>query len=194
MMLTFNVVSKVQSFDIKLQSYEEATVVTPHLAFSTQQREYQPEYKNTTPSYNPNYRGRGRSNFNRGRGGYSTRGGGFSQHQTPYGNTSERPVCQICGRMGHTTLKCYNRFDNNYQSNVVFNSLCVTDEHGREWFPYSGASAHVTSSASHIQDVHPYEGTDAIMVGDGAYLPITHTGSATITSASAEGGGKGTQK
>lgn len=188
---TFNdVISEVQGFDAKLKSYEEQAPVTPHLAFSTQQQQPQ-EYRNTAPSYNPNYRGRGRSNYNRGRGGYSTRGRGFSQHQTTTGASGERPVCQICSKTGHTALKCHNRFNNNYQSNAAFSSLRVVDETGREWFPDSGATAHVTPSAAQLQDVHPYEGDDAIMVGDGAYLPITHTGSATINSASAEGGSKG---
>lgn len=80
-------------------------------------------------------------------------------------------------------LKLYNRFDDNYQSNDAFNSLRVTDENEKEWYPDSGASAHVTSSSSNLQDVYPYDGDDVVMVGDGVYLPITHTGSATITSA-----------
>lgn len=58
----------------------------------------------------------------------------------------------------------------------------VTD--GREWIPDSGATAHVTASASHLQQAHPYMGNDAIMIGDGAYLPITHVGSTTIASKS----------
>ena len=53
-------------------------------------------------------------------------------------------VCQICGRSGHTALKCYNRFDNNYQG-TAYTLVCV-DESGREWYPDSGASVHVTSS------------------------------------------------
>lgn len=68
-----DVVSEVQGFDNKLQSYEKQSTVTPHLAFSTQQKVQSQEYKNTAPSYNPNYRGRGRSGFNRGRGGYTSR-------------------------------------------------------------------------------------------------------------------------
>ena len=80
-------------------------------------------------------------------------------------------------------LKCYNMFDNNYQSHAVFASMRV-DESGREWYPDSGASAHVTSLAQNLQTTHPYNGDDAVMVGDGAFLPITHVGSTAIATSS----------
>lgn len=178
---TFNdVVSEIQGFDLKLQSYEDNSSVNHHAAFAAQ---------NTGQGY----RGRGRSGPYRGRGGYSSRGRGFSQHQVNPNNTqTERPTCQICGRVGHTALKCYNRFDNNYQQPAAFNSLRVSDD--KDWLPDSGASAHITSSAANLQGVHPYEGNDAVMIGDGAYLPITHVGSATISSQTEESGGQRKQK
>ena len=80
-------------------------------------------------------------------------------------------------------LKCYNMFDNNYQSHAVFASMRV-DESGREWYPDSGASAHVTSLAQNLQTTHPYNGDDAVMVGDGDFLPITHVGSTVIATSS----------
>ncbi|XP_010430659.1 PREDICTED: uncharacterized protein LOC104714886 [Camelina sativa] len=171
---TFNdVIADVQGFDSKLQLYEDTNSVTPHMAFMTEKT------NPCAPQYDPNQRGRGR---NRGRGGYTSRGRGFPQHQTTSQLQGQRPVCQICGRVGHTAIKCYNRFDNNYQSEVsaqAFSTLCVSDE--REWHPDSGATAHVTTSTSGLQDAKVYEGNDAVMVGDGAYLPITHIGSATIS-------------
>lgn len=103
---TFNdVVSEVQGFDAKLQSYGDTSSVNPHMAFTTQT----PEFKPAGANYNPNYRGRGRgSGSYRGRGGYSSRGRGFYQHQTTSNTQGERPTCQICGRVGHTAIKCYN--------------------------------------------------------------------------------------
>lgn len=167
--LTFNdVVSEVQGFECKLQSYEKNLTVTTHIRFTAQASETNQAYKPTTPSYNLNYRGRGRSSY-RGRGGYTTRGRGFIQHQTPPNNSVEWPTCQICGRIGHSVLKCYNRFDKNYQSAEIY---------------ASGASAHVTSSAQNLQTAHPYNGKDTVMVGDGAFIPITHVGSTAITTPS----------
>lgn len=183
-----DVISEVQGFDAKLQSYGDTPSVNQHMAFNVQT----PEFKPAEPTYNPNYRGRGRSGSYRGRGGYSSRGRGFYQHQTTGNPQGERPTCQICGRVGHTAIKCYNRFDNNFQVPQAFSSLRVSDD--KEWYPDSGATAHVTSSTSHLQGVHPYEGRDAVMVGDGAYLPITHVGSATISSGSGESGDKGPAK
>lgn len=105
---TFNdVISDVQNYDTKLQSYEENTSANPHVAFNTQRSESAP------PQYAPSHRGRGRYNNYRGRGGYSSRGRGFSQHQTQSRPPGDRPTCQICGRVGHTAVKCYNRFNNN---------------------------------------------------------------------------------
>jgi len=100
---TFNdVISEVQGFDSKLQSYDDTVSVNPHLAFNTERS------NSGAPQYNSNSRGRGRSGQNRGRGGYSTRGRGFSQHQSASPSSGQRPVCQICGRIGHTAIKCYN--------------------------------------------------------------------------------------
>lgn len=124
---TFNdVVSEVQGFESKLKSYEDNTTVSPHMAYNTQRTDVNPEAKTSAPSYNPNYRGRGRSPY-RGRGGYTSRGRGFVQHQAPPNSAQGRPVCQICGRQGHTALKCYNRFDNNYQP-AAYN----LERHGEE--------------------------------------------------------------
>lgn len=172
---SFNdVVSNVQGFDLKLKSYEDTAAVNPQMAFAVQ---------NSIPGYNPNYRGRGRSGSYRGRGGYSSRGRGFSHHQSSSNNTqAEWPTCQICGRVGHSALKCDNTFDNNYQPPAAFNSLRVADD--RDWYPDSGATAHITSSSANLQSTHPYEGIDAVMGGDGAYLPIKHVGSTTISSTS----------
>uniref|UniRef100_A0A1J3F4F3 Retrovirus-related Pol polyprotein from transposon TNT 1-94-like beta-barrel domain-containing protein n=1 Tax=Noccaea caerulescens TaxID=107243 RepID=A0A1J3F4F3_NOCCA len=182
-----DVVTEVQAYDLKLKSYEADEATNTHLAFNTQRSDYNDGYKSGSPSYNPHQRGtRGRFGQNRGRGGYTSRGRGFSQHQTPQTGTGERPVCQICGRIGHTAVKCYNRFDNNYQGQAAaqaFSALQVSEVTGKEWYPDSGASAHITATKDNLQTSTPYEGNETIMVADGTYIPITHVGSANITSA-----------
>ncbi|RVW39002.1 Retrovirus-related Pol polyprotein from transposon RE1 [Vitis vinifera] len=37
-------------------------------------------------------------------------------HNKPH-HLSTRPQCQLCGKFGHTVIKCYHRFDINYQGN-----------------------------------------------------------------------------
>ena len=51
--------------------------------------------------------GRGRSSAG-GRGRFPSGGRGY--------NSFNKPLCQICGRMGHIALKCFYRFDARYQN------------------------------------------------------------------------------
>lgn len=60
----------------------------------------------------------------------------------------------------------------------------VTDHNGNEWLPDSGATAHITNSHHKLQQASIYDGNDSIMVGNGNFLPITHTGSASLPSTS----------
>lgn len=60
----------------------------------------------------------------------------------------------------------------------------ITDQPGHEWFPDARASAHVTSSVSNLSRSQPYYGTESVMVANGNFLPITHTGSTVISSSS----------
>ena len=87
-------------------------------------------------------------------------------------------------------MKCWHRFDNSYQYEDLPMALAtmritdVTDHQGHEWIPDSATSAHVTNSRQVLQHSQPYHGSDSIMVADGNFLPITHTGSGSITSSS----------
>ena len=84
-----------------------------------------------------------------------------------------------------TALKCYNRFFNNYHASdtaQALSALQVFDYSGKDWYPDSGALAHVTATTASLQAVTPYEGGDTIMVADGTYLPITHVGFTSLAS------------
>ena len=175
-----DVIPRLTSFDDRLQSYNSQSEISPHLAFYTQH---------------------GRGQYSRfrerrqGRGSYSTRGRGFHQHvSSPSGSSASsesdnRPICQICGKPGHNALRCWHRFDNSYQLDdlpTALTALRITDvtHSGHEWFPNSGASSHVTNSTNHLQHSQVYSGSDSVMVGNGEFLPITHTGSTTLASTS----------
>ncbi|KAG7589577.1 GAG-pre-integrase domain [Arabidopsis suecica] len=180
-----DVASRLKTFADRLTSYNVSTEASPHLAFYT------------------NYSGRGKGNSygrsgnTQGRGGYySTKGRGFPQQITSGSsssgtyNTENKVVCQICGKPGHPALKCWHRFNNSYQYEELPAALTamritdVTDHNGSEWVGDSGATAHITNSHHNLQQSQPYGGSDTVMVGNGDFLPITHTGSATLPASS----------
>lgn len=101
-----------------------------------------------------------------------------------------RVKCQIYGRLGHEALDCWKRFNRAYQSTKGPSALTalqitdVTDHSGAEWFPDTGATAHITASPQNLQHSQSYLGSNTVMVGDGNYLPITHIGSTQLPSTS----------
>ncbi|XP_010479820.1 PREDICTED: uncharacterized protein LOC104758627 [Camelina sativa] len=194
-----DIIPKLTGYDDRLQGYlaETAAAVTPHVAFHVSQPSNEYYHQNS-------FRGRGNGNRSgRGRGSFSTRGRGFHQQISSNGSQMTRSalVCQICSKTGHHALKCWDRFDNGYQyEEDVPRALAamriteVTDQQGTDWLPDSGSSAHVTNTVQNLQQSQPYHGNDSVMVGDGSFLPITHTGSTSIASTSghkeASGNGK----
>lgn len=49
-----------------------------------------------------------------------------------------------------------------------------------DWFPDTGATAHVTDNAGKLSNLVPYKGADSVMVGNGARLRISHVGTGNI--------------
>ncbi|XP_010412539.1 PREDICTED: uncharacterized protein LOC104698850 [Camelina sativa] len=76
------------------------------------------------------------------------------------------------------------QFDSLPQALATLKITDVTDQNGNEWVSDTGATSHVTSSLHHLHQSQMYEGNDAIIMGDGSFLPITHTGSTSLPSTS----------
>jgi len=136
-------------------------------------------------SYN---RGRDRGNSNnRGGRGSSVKSSQF-QSQFPHFNQfqfqqaqsnfngirSERPICQICGKVGHLALDCYHRMDYAYQGKhpptklvamATASNACFTQD--QPWLADNAATDHVTSNLNHLSFPKPYQGQDQITVGNG---------------------------
>uniref|UniRef100_A0A2N9HHW9 Integrase catalytic domain-containing protein n=1 Tax=Fagus sylvatica TaxID=28930 RepID=A0A2N9HHW9_FAGSY len=139
-------------------------------------------------------RGRGRNSFNRGRGGRS-----FTAYPTPQIQSSqpsnlnsqaqssfgsqgktERPTCQICWKIGHYAIDCYHRMDFAYQGKnpptklaAMANASNLQYTHNSEtWLTDSGASDHITATASNLNTQAPYHGSEQVTVGNGQNLPI----------------------
>ena len=110
---------------------------------------------------------------NRGRG----RGRGFSN--------GSRPTCQICGKIGHLALTCYQRFDNSYSSDSNMQALLTTPQsHTDEnWYADSGATHHLTADLANLKvRAEEYQGQEQIRVGNGKSIPIKHVGTTQLFS------------
>uniref|UniRef100_A0A2N9GVB0 Retrotransposon Copia-like N-terminal domain-containing protein n=1 Tax=Fagus sylvatica TaxID=28930 RepID=A0A2N9GVB0_FAGSY len=86
-------------------------------------------------------------------------------------NNSSRPTCQICGKLGHVALTCYQRYDNSYSSDsnmqaLLANPQSVTDDN---WYADSGATHHLTADLANLNvRADEYHGQEQIRVGNGS--------------------------
>ena len=109
-------------------------------------------------------------------------------------NSFNKPLYQICGRMGHIALKCFYRFDVRYQNQFqnqkplgeysadessipvsqsqayIASPMTVNDA---SWFLSSGATQHVTSTTDSMNTNSEYSSTGKLALGDGSKLLIT---------------------
>jgi gag-polypeptide of LTR copia-type len=104
-------------------------------------------------------------------------------------NFSDKPVCQLCSKRGHTADRCYKRFDNSYrpppprppprqrhpqpQALLVQSNLAPPET----WYLDSGALAHISPDLNCFTTYQPYTGADQLRVGDGQGLKNSHIGS-----------------
>ena len=113
--------------------------------------------------------GAGRGNF--GRGNYSNKGG----------NSSSRPLCQVCLKTGHTANRCWHRFDENYVPEERHVAAAVASYNiDTNWYTDTGATDHITSDLEKLQARDKYNGSDQIHAANGSGMKISHIGHSTI--------------
>lgn len=111
----------------------------------------------------------------------------------------------MCGRYGQIVLRCYYRFDiefqgansGNYQHHNFnstasirsstppsINTLIVQDDLIKEnfWYPDSGASNYVTNDLANLNIGAEYQGDNMVLVGNGAGLDVHHICSSSLKS------------
>ncbi|RVW73295.1 Retrovirus-related Pol polyprotein from transposon RE1 [Vitis vinifera] len=80
---------------------------------------------------------------------------------------------------GHYADHCnqrYARTDSSTHLAEAFNTSCsLSGPEAADWFLDTGASAHMTTDPSILDQSKNYMGKDSVIVGNGASLPITHT-------------------
>jgi hypothetical protein len=99
---------------------------------------------------------------------------GSSAPNGPHSGSSQRSTCQVCGRLGHTALVCYHRFDQTYQAdgpNLTAHTTAMSQPPDLNWYPDINATHHITSDMINI-NIHSeeYDGPDQIQVDDDTRL------------------------
>ncbi|KAL3506609.1 hypothetical protein ACH5RR_031991 [Cinchona calisaya] len=81
-------------------------------------------------------------------------------------------VYHLCFKAGHSAFQCclHN------EATQSFNAMTLTEPSESSWYLDSGASAHMIPHEGNLSLLKPYTGTDKVLVGNGNFLPISHTG------------------
>ena len=83
---------------------------------------------------------------------------------------------------GHYADRCRQRYDRHGHApeaqlaEALTSSCSISGNEASDWYLDTGASAHMTSAYSNLDQSTSYTGNDCVIVGNGASLPITHTG------------------
>lgn len=160
----------------------DGTLPSAHLTHAVALGKENDAPKNSTPSLSHN----GTNNRFRGRG---NRGG-------KQWNNRGRIQCQLCGKFGHTTLKCYSRFYPRFQGHPSSGSSSYSPKyqtsngypqmsallaapelnHDNNWYSDPGATNHLMHNFNNLNVGTEYLGSNQVQVGNGAGLDISHFG------------------
>nr|XP_017225058.1 PREDICTED: uncharacterized protein LOC108201278 [Daucus carota subsp. sativus] len=90
-----------------------------------------------------------------------------------------RVRCQLCDRYGHSTKVCRSRSHNHFEAKANFAS--TSNQPNLPWIVDSGVSHHITADTQHLAYPHDNNGASSISMGDGNIIPITHSGTACLS-------------
>ncbi|KAF7831079.1 Retrovirus-related Pol polyprotein from transposon TNT 1-94 [Senna tora] len=181
-----------------LKVVENVSANVAQKSFSQNNRNFQ---QGQNSGFRGGYQGRGYNsnnsnsgyNSNSSRGNFQGRGNqGRSQNRGGRTWQGNKPQCQVCGRMGHIAINCYNRFNQSYteasltqflnqnkpNNGAPVEALLATPETlcDDSWFADSGASNHLTNSSSNLQVKQPYDGEEQVHIANGSGLKISGIG------------------
>jgi hypothetical protein len=115
-------------------------------------------------------RGRGDGGFHGGRGGRN-------------GGSGNKIPCQVRGKIGHSSLRYYKRFDSSYNGEEKHANVATTCYNvDTEWYTDTGATDHITSELDKLTIREKYGGSNQVHTANGLGMPISHIGQTTIHS------------
>jgi hypothetical protein len=87
----------------------------------------------------------------------------------------------VCGKIGHSALRCYKHFDVHYNGKEKHVNVASTWYNvDTEWYTDTGATDHITSELDKLTTREKYGGTDQVHAVNGSDMPIAHVGQYTI--------------
>jgi hypothetical protein len=97
-------------------------------------------------------------------------------------SSNNQPKCQICGKIGHTTRKCWYRMDETLPEDPHSAVMATTSSYQVDpnWYSDTGATYHITSDLDRLSLREKYHDLDTVQVGNGTGLQILHLGSCSI--------------
>lgn len=126
-----------------------------------------------------NYRGRDtRSTGDGGRGAYRGRG----NHGGGVGSSSSKTViCQLGDKVGHTGLRCWKRFDHDYNGEEKSaNTVAAAYGVDTNWYTDTGATDHITGELNKLTTREKYHGHEQVHTTNGSGMKINYIGHSTF--------------
>jgi hypothetical protein len=121
-----------------------------------------------------NRSGDGGSNSNCNNGG----GGRPGNPNNPYKDHQY----QVYGKLGHTALRCWKRFDKNYNGpDKVANAVSTSYNLDPAWYTDSAATDHITGDLDKLTMRENYGGNDQVHASNGSGMTIKHVGHSAVS-------------
>jgi hypothetical protein len=124
--------------------------------------------------YHGNCSGGGGSNSN-----CNNVGGG---HPGNPNNPYKDHQCQVCGKLGHTALRCWKSFDKNYNGpDKVPNAASTSYNLDSAWYAISAATDHITRDLDNLTMRENYGGNDQVHAANGSGMTIKQVGHSVVS-------------
>ena len=99
-------------------------------------------------------------------------------------DSKTKMVCQVCGKIGHSALKCGYRFGHSYQAEdkrVTGSAVTVLAYNvDTNWYTDTGATNHITNDLDCLTTRERYTRKDQVHAANGAGMIISHIGNSMI--------------